>query len=87
MPEPSRIDLAIRQAVREALEPFPQSAQVRYAWGEEAGMWFTEVTPARSGAAQVGGVTRVGHVHAPWSFGAVRRYRPYADAGTGMQPS
>jgi hypothetical protein len=50
-PEPSRMDLAVHAVVAEALARYGDVADVEHAWGAPAGMWFTEVTPRREGAA------------------------------------
>lgn len=51
VPEPSRMDLAIHAVVAEVLARYGDVADVEHTWGAPAGMWFTEVTPRREGAA------------------------------------
>ena len=47
-------DLAIRTLVQSALEPYgPGSGTLEVAWGEDAGMWFVEVTPSQPDAASL----------------------------------
>lgn len=54
MPEPSPIDLAVRNVVFRVLAEYEADvAEVRHEWGEQAGMWLTEVDPRRPGAAPV----------------------------------
>jgi hypothetical protein len=46
------MDIAIRQLVADALASYPAgSANLVYAWSDEARMWFTEVTPLNPDAA------------------------------------
>lgn len=52
-PEPSAMDLAIRDAVAEALAYYGDVADVSHPWSPGAGMWFTEVSPHRDGAAAI----------------------------------
>jgi len=52
VPEPSRIDLAVRDVVARVLADYQCGvADVRHEWGEQAGMWSTEVEPRRARAA------------------------------------
>lgn len=52
VPEPTHIDLAVRAVVARALAGYgPGVAEVEHGWGAHAGMWFTEVEPAPTGAA------------------------------------
>ncbi len=54
MPEPSPTDFAVRDLVLRLLAEYPADvAEVQHEWGEQAGMWFTEVRPRRSGAASL----------------------------------
>lgn len=44
--------MALRDVVARLLADYePGVAEVRHAWGEQAGMWFTEVDPRHAGAA------------------------------------
>ena len=50
---PSPDDVAVLDLVRQALLPYPGAAEVALAWGDRAGMWFTEVRPHNSRAASL----------------------------------
>ena len=53
-PEPDRSDLALQEVVRAALSRYPhEAATVELRFVDGAGMWFTEVTPTRQGAARL----------------------------------
>lgn len=44
-PEPTAVDLAIRDGIAGTLEPYRGWFALEFIWGEGGGMWFTEVTP------------------------------------------
>jgi hypothetical protein len=53
-PDPTDLDLAVNNLVKEELAPYgEQVAAVDLTWGEKAGMWFTEVRPANPGSATI----------------------------------
>ena len=50
--EPTEIDLAIQARVQEVLQAVPEDLYtITLNWGDEAGMWFTEVRPVVEDAA------------------------------------
>ena len=50
--EPTEIDLAIQARVQEVLQAVPEDLYtITLNWGDEAGMWFTEMRPVVEDAA------------------------------------
>ncbi|HEX8080515.1 MAG TPA: hypothetical protein VF557_09935 [Jatrophihabitans sp.] len=50
---PSPDDVAVLDLVLEALLPYAGAAEVTLVWGDRAGMWFTQVRPRNSRAANL----------------------------------
>jgi hypothetical protein len=49
---PTEMDLALFDVVKRALEPYGTgAASLEHAWGDQARMWFVEVTPTNDAAA------------------------------------
>ena len=79
---PSPDDIAVRDLVREAL-PYAGAAEVALAWGDRAGMWFTQVRPRNSRAASLDIAVEEGTINITvgrtWFevFGDVQKSLPY----------
>lgn len=52
-PEPTALDLRIRDVVAAALAPYRGAYDLAFFWSDAARMWFAEVAPHRAGAADM----------------------------------
>lgn len=54
-PDPAAVDLAIRDLAKRVMDGYdPTGYRIEHRWSEPAGMWFVEIEPVGSEAANIG---------------------------------